>query len=93
MPCSDCEKIKFELVLQPDLSYSSKAEYVGKSQDPIVKEGSYAVSENGKITLDQNTGNLQFFQAEENKLIVLDKNGYAIPGELGEKYFLRYTGN
>lgn len=93
LPCSDCEGIEFELVLKPDLSYSSRAEYVGQSQDPIVREGSYAVSENGKIKLDQNTGNLQFFQYEDNKLKVLDKNGHAIPGELGQKYFLKYTGN
>jgi uncharacterized lipoprotein NlpE involved in copper resistance len=93
LPCSDCEGIKFELVLKPDLSYSSRAEYVDKSQDPIVKDGFYTLSENGKIKLDQNTDNLQFFQAEENQLKVLDMNGYSIPGEPGEKYFLKYTGN
>jgi len=93
LPCSDCEGIKFELVLNPDLSYTSRAEYIGESQDPIVKDGSYSVSENWKIKLDQNTGNLQYFQPVENKLKVLDKNGFAIPGELGEKYILQFSGN
>ena len=93
LPCSDCEGIDYELVLNPDLSYSSKAVYLGKSQDPIVKEGSYSVSENWKIKLDQNTGNLQYFQAVDNKLLVLDKNGFAIPGELGDKYILQFSGN
>lgn len=93
LPCSDCEGIDLELVLSPDLSYTSSVVYLGKSGDPILREGSYSISEDGKIKLDQNTGNLQYFQPVENKLIVLDKNGFAIPGEMGEKYFLQISGN
>ena len=88
LPCSDCEGIQFEVVLNPDLSYSSSAVYLGKSNEPVVKEGSYSIGENWKIKLDQNTGDLLYFQPEESKLKVLDKNGFVIPGELGEKYFL-----
>lgn len=88
LPCSDCESIDFELELNPDLSYRSTAVYAGKSEEPVVNEGNYSVSENWKIKLDQNTGNLQYFQPTDGKLIVLDKNGFAIPGELGKKYIL-----
>lgn len=93
LPCSDCEGIDFELKLNQDLSYISRAVYVGKSEDPVVLEGYYSVSENWKIKLDQNTGNLQYFQPADGKLIVLDKNGFVIPGELGKKYFLDPSGN
>lgn len=93
LPCSDCDGIEFELVLNPDLSYSSRAVYLGKSQDPIVKEGTYSVGENWKIKLDQNTGNLLYFQPLDDKLQVLDKNGFTIPGDLGEKYVLNFSGN
>ena len=89
LPCTDCESIDFRLVLNPDLSYKSMAVYVGKEQASVVKEGSYSISENWKIKLDQNTGNLMYFLPEEGKLKVLDKDGFAIPGELGEKYFLQ----
>ena len=88
LPCSDCESIDFVLELNPDLSYRSTAVYLGKPEDPVVCEGTYSVSENWKIKLDQNTGNLQYFQPTGGKLIVLDKNGFAIPGELGKKYIL-----
>jgi len=93
LPCPDCEGVAFELELNPDLSYRSKAIYMGKSEEPLIKQGSYAVSDNWKIKLDQNTANLLYFQPADKKLIVLDKNGFAIPGELGEKYFLLPTGN
>lgn len=93
LPCSDCNGIDLELVLNPDLSYTSKAIYQGKSEEPVLKEGFYSVSESWKIKLDQNTGNLQYFQLADEKLIVLDKNGFAIPGELGEKYFLNPSEN
>ncbi len=93
LPCSDCEGIEFKLVLNSDLSYTSEAVYLGKTEDPVVKQGTYSVSENWKIKLDQNTGNLMYFQPTEGKLIVLDKNGFAIPGELGEKYILNPSEN
>ena len=46
LPCPDCEGIDFELVLNTDLTYTSKAIYRGKSEEPLIKQGSNAVSEN-----------------------------------------------
>jgi uncharacterized lipoprotein NlpE involved in copper resistance len=93
LPCTDCESIEFKLILNSDLTYTSEALYVGKSEDSVVKQGTFSVNENWKIKLDQNTGNLMYFQPTEGQLIVLDKNGFAIPGELGDQYILNPSEN
>jgi uncharacterized lipoprotein NlpE involved in copper resistance len=93
LPCPDCEGISLELTLNPDLSYVSKTSYLGKSEEPIVKQGTFSLSENWKIKLDQNTGDLQNFQPDGDNLKVLSMNGLENKGEWAEKYILRPSEN
>lgn len=92
LPCADCDGISFELTLNPDLSYVSRTSYLGKSEEPVVKEGTFSIGEGWKIQLDQNTGDLQNFQPDGENLKVLSLNGLENKGEWAEKYILKPSG-
>jgi heat shock protein HslJ len=88
IPCADCEKIIFQLQLNEDFTYKSKVIYQGKSDAPIEKSGSYTIKSNLVIQLDEKDGSMNLFKKNGNGLLMLDKNGNEITGDLGENYSL-----
>ena len=88
LPCADCEGIEFELTLNADLSYVSKRRYVGKSEEALAQVGTYTLSDDWVVRLDQNATNYVYFRKDGDRLKVLDKNGRAIEGDLEEMYVL-----
>ena len=87
LPCADCEKIIYRLMLNDDLTYQSKKTYQGRSDEPIEKKGTYSINSRFIIQLD-NGGGMNMFKKESKGLLMLDKNGNEITGDLADKYYM-----
>ncbi|MGB5382528.1 MAG: META domain-containing protein [Lutimonas sp.] len=88
VPCGDCSGIETKVQLYPDMMYRTEMTYKGKSDAPIVRSGKYSVANNGVILLgEEPTGYNQFIFVTDH-LILLNKNGQMIEGNLAEKYYL-----
>ncbi|RLD60044.1 MAG: hypothetical protein DRI95_16160 [Bacteroidetes bacterium] len=88
LPCADCEEIIYQLQLNEDLSYHSKMVYKGKSDSSNEKTGTFIVNNDLLIQLDQQAGNMKYFKKNGKGLLMLDKDGKEIIGDLAEKYNL-----
>ena len=87
LPCADCEGIQTQIVLNKDLSYLLDIRYNGKDEKIYQTKGTFTWDENGsKITLD--SPDKQIYLVGENKLLVIDKNGNRITGDLAGKYII-----
>ena len=88
IPCADCESIRYELRLYENLSYTLKLMYTGKSEEIIKIEGFYSLADGFMIVLDEKAGNMNYLNKADKGLMLLDKNGIEINGELSEAYIL-----
>ncbi len=87
LPCTDCEGIKAQLLLNKDLTYILKTQYMGKGDSVFQEKGKFGWDKTGsKITLDN--ANKQIYQIGENQIFHLDKDGNRIAGDLADKYIL-----
>jgi len=88
IPCADCEGIQYQLRLFENLSYTLKLEYKGKSEEIIKIEGFYSLTDALIIVLDEKAGAMNYLTKVDRGLLLLDKNGSEIQGDLAEAYFL-----
>jgi uncharacterized lipoprotein NlpE involved in copper resistance len=90
-PCADCEGIETELVLNQDLTYVLKTQYLGKGDGKVFEEkGSFVWDKTGgNITLQASKGGPSQYKIGENQLIQLDMEGKPITGALAERFVLR----
>ncbi|MEN8125025.1 MAG: copper resistance protein NlpE N-terminal domain-containing protein [Bacteroidota bacterium] len=88
LPCADCEIIIYRLQLNNDKTYQSKITYQGKSDKPILVKGTYTINNRLLIQLDEQAGSMNLFQKESKGLLLLDKNGNKITGDLADNYSL-----
>jgi heat shock protein HslJ/uncharacterized membrane protein len=86
IPCSDCEKIDYRLVLNADKSYKKTMVYKNKTAQPNIETGNYAVSPQGIITLSASKSQLQF---TNKQLVLFKENGEKMKGNLTNKYLLK----
>jgi len=85
LPCADCEGIKTQIIINNDLSYSLRTQYLGKDEKIFQSKGTFKWDESGsKITLDNE--NKQIYQVGENRIFHLDKDGNRITGEIADNY-------
>lgn len=91
LPCADCEGIKTELIIKQDNNYTIRQQYLGKSDSVFVDEGVLSWGKMGNnISLEHNELK---FQVGENTLLMLDKSGNIIPGDMEGKYNLMKVEN
>jgi len=88
IPCADCEGIQYQLKLNKNLSYTLKLMYKGKSDEIIEIDGFYSLTDTFLILLDEKAGTMNYLKKVDNRLLLLDKNGNEINGELAETYLL-----
>jgi len=89
IPCADCEKINYKIQLHDDLSYVMEYQYIGKSSATIKKSGKYHINNNRLlIQLDNAANSMNFLKKMPYGLLLLDKNGNEINGDLADKYKL-----
>lgn len=88
LPCADCEGIKTQIVLNEDLTYALKTQYIGKSDSIFQEKGKFVWNDAGGAITFSNS-NHQIYQVGENGLFHLDKKGNRITGDLAENYTLK----
>lgn len=88
IPCADCEKISYKIELNEDMTYRLAYTYMGKSDNPIEKSGTYHLTDRLLIQLDNAANGMNFMKKQPYGLLLLDKNGHEISGDLADKYQL-----
>lgn len=88
VPCADCESIKYQLKLNENLSYTLKLMYKGRSEEIIQINGFYSLTEKFLILLDENAGTMNYLNKVDNGLLLLDKDGNEIQGDMAAAYHL-----
>ncbi len=93
LPCNDCEKIVYKLQLDPDETYQATVNFVGKNNGPVIKNGTFSITDKLQIVLDDHLAGLNKLKISESGLQVLDKNGKVYTGELAARYLLQPVTN
>lgn len=90
LPCSDCPGIKTTIVLNQNNTYSKTSEYIGKENPKFDEEGKIEWHDNGRdITLIPTKGESEIYKVIEGSLVMLDREGNEITGELAPHYILK----
>lgn len=88
IPCASCKGIQTHIILRADNSFEVKTIYLGENERIYKVTGTAVWDANGRnITLADDTQYL----VGENQLIMLDRDGKRITGELAEHYVLKKT--
>ena len=88
IPCADREGIQYQLKLNENLSYTLKLMYQSRSEEIVEYEGFYSLTYTFLILLDEKAGTMNYLTKADNGLLLLDKNGSEIQGELATAYIL-----
>lgn len=88
LPCADCEKISYQLQLNPDGRYSSSMTYIGKSGRAFDDSGRFTLRPDGIVALDKTDQGMTYFKKHPEGLLMLDINGQEITGALAGNYIL-----
>lgn len=90
VPCADCEGIATRLTINDDGTYEMQTQYLAKSDELFVAEGSFEWQEDGNhIVLIALEGAPMIYQVGENHLRQRDMEGKPITGDLADNYVLR----
>ncbi len=88
LPCTDCEGIRTEIILNDNKTYHKSEVYLGKSDTLTSEEGKWVI--HGSIVRLRNQLNAtQLYFAGENYIQQLDSTGKKITGEMAEHYILQ----
>lgn len=90
IPCADCKGILVALELREDGTYRYKSEYIGKSAEPFVEEGTFEWDKTNLnvISLTKKVDRPMHFLVQENSLLQLGNNKEIIRNSLADKYRL-----
>lgn len=89
LPCADCEGIQTEVTIAKDGKSLVRSTYLGKSDRVFVEEGSFSWDREGRtITISGKNGSISRYLVGENRLIMLDRQGNRITGQLADRYQL-----
>ena len=106
IPCADCEKIKFSLVLYRDpennvpTTYKMARVYVAKGDDRIINEGNWSITNGTQLDLQAVVYQLDanapqefqsFWAIGEDILFILDQEMNPRVGDAGYGYALNRT--
>lgn len=88
LPCADCEGIATRLTILENGTFTMNVQYLGRSDDGAVIEGTFVWEEDGNHIVLQGAGRPSVYQVGENRLWLRDPDGKPITGELAENYVL-----
>jgi uncharacterized lipoprotein NlpE involved in copper resistance len=89
-PCAGCEGIKTEIILNNDMTFIFRTQYLGKGDSKVFEEkGTFSWNKTGSIiSLEDLKGKPNQYKVGENTLSQLDMEGKVITGVLADKYVL-----
>lgn len=89
LPCADCQGIETMLTLNLDKTYSLQSTYVGKGDGkPVESKGRFEWMNGNVVKLNDPRGAPQLVMISENKVLMLDRSGQKVTGQLADKYIL-----
>lgn len=89
LPCADCEGIETQLTLNDSKTYSISRKYLGKDDDrPFVSNGRWEWMSNNAMKLNDPSGPPTLIYVMEGKVLMLDRSGNRIMGDMADKYYL-----
>jgi uncharacterized lipoprotein NlpE involved in copper resistance len=89
LPCADCEGIETQLTLNENKTYSISRKYLGKEDDrPFVSNGRWEWMSNNAMKLNDPSGPPTLIYVMEGKVLMLDRSGNRVTGNLADKYYL-----
>lgn len=89
LPCADCQGIETTLTLNADKTYNLLSTYLGKGDGkPVESKGSFEWMNGNVIKLNDPRGAPQLVMISENKVLMLDRSGQKVTGQLADKYIL-----
>lgn len=89
VPCANCEGIATRININDDGTYMLQTQYIGKSDERFVAEGTFAWQDDGNhIVLQGIKNGPSIYQVGENHLRQRDLDGKPITGELADRYVL-----
>ena len=88
LPCADCAFIEYTVELDEVLRFMDNMDYAGKSSNAVTASGTYSIGDDGLITLDKPTQGFKYLRKHPEGLLMLDKDGNEITGDLANLYIL-----
>lgn len=90
-PCADCEGIDTEIILNKELTFTTKTRYLGKGDKTVFEEkGTFTWDKTGTIiALKVKNGTPYLYKLGENTLTQLDMEGKIITGDLKPMFILK----
>ncbi len=93
LPCADCQGIAYRLTLKPNREFTQSAVYLGKSTRSYPQKGGWSLSGDSVVILKKDSLEYTRLRVQNNALLVLDRQGEIITGDLASRYILhRVTG-
>jgi len=90
LPCADCRGIETEVTVEQGGRAIVRRTYAGKSERVFTEEGRLTWDAKGRtIAIRLKDGDVSHYLVGENRLVMLDREGNRITGQLAERYILR----
>ncbi len=93
VPCADCPGIYYEIHFEENKSYSEKWFYLESDVDTLTSKGEYEIHNDSILVLKNasSQGFFERFKIGEEEILVLDKKGNEIEGNLADFFVLKTT--
>lgn|SRR5690606_4834085 len=89
LPCADCEGIETIITLNKDETYTQKSKYLGKEKNTFEELGDFTWMDDGNtLSLEGVDTEPVLYKVEEGKLVMLDRSGKKVTGDLSQFYEL-----
>ncbi len=89
LPCADCEGIQYSLTLDEEAQYETSVIYLGKSDKIVTTRGVWSLQNDTTLVLDTAGTEQDQFWVGQDQLVMLDKKGERIEGDLADQYILQ----
>lgn len=94
LPCADCRGIETEVTVEQGGRALVRRTYLGKSDRVFTEEGRFTWDAKGRtIAISLKDGGVSHYLVGENRLVMLDREGNRITGQLAGRYILMKIGH
>lgn len=91
IPCADCEGIAYSVEFYANSRYQSSSMYVGESNKRFTEQGSWRMLRDSTLLLQNQEGRETRFRLDNERLLMLDRDGNKVQGSLASRYELLNT--
>lgn len=89
LPCSDCDGIRQQLLLSPDMNFHIEENFIGKNIAPYLASGRWETSSDSSIQLLVRDSIIAVYASTDSGLVHLGQSGAPMTKALAGAYLLR----